>query len=62
MGYYIQGIVKSAGDTYEDTLRGSNFNNEFIDLLSTRDICDTIKNYITSEQIKCAISYDVLKY
>ncbi|CZT99755.1 hypothetical protein CYL21_2833 [Plasmodium falciparum NF54] len=52
--------LKSAGDTYVDTLRGSNFNNEFIDLLSTRDICNTIKNYITREQIKCAISYDVL--
>ncbi|KYN93706.1 hypothetical protein PRSY57_1404100 [Plasmodium reichenowi] len=52
--------LKSAGDTYLDTLRGSNFNNEFIDLLSRRDICNTIKNYITREQIKCAISYDVL--
>ncbi|SPJ12445.1 conserved Plasmodium protein, unknown function [Plasmodium sp. DRC-Itaito] len=52
--------LKNGGDAYVDTLRGSNFNNEFIDLLSTRDICNTIKNYVTREQIKCSIGYDVL--
>ncbi|SOV82355.1 conserved Plasmodium protein, unknown function [Plasmodium sp. gorilla clade G3] len=57
---YPVNCLKNAGDAYVDTLRGLNLNNEFIDLLSTRDICNTIKNYITREQIKCSISYEVL--
>ncbi|KYN95660.1 hypothetical protein PGSY75_1404800 [Plasmodium gaboni] len=51
--------LENAGDVYVNTLRGSNFDNAFIDLLSTRDICNSIRNYITKEQIKCFISYDV---
>ncbi|SOV18607.1 conserved Plasmodium protein, unknown function [Plasmodium sp. gorilla clade G2] len=51
--------LENVGDAYVNTLRDSNFDNAFIDLLSRRDICNSIRNYITKEQIKCFISYDV---